>query len=341
MNDRTAFPFSVISGKAAHHIIHEDLVGCTEVIRAAYVAHDQQRTINPQSVFLRFPDRPNARIIGLPAHVSDPVPISGMKWIASYPDNVKAGFPRASAALLLNSHEHGYPFACLESSVISAARTAASAELAARALMGAPRAQCLAIVGTGLIARYVYKFLLGTGWSIDRLKLYDTDPAMAERFASRWCERDRHERGIDLAPDLASAVEGSDLVLFATVALKPHVEDAGLFRHRPVVLHLSLRDLSPGIVLEAFNIADDTEHVMAAATSLHLAEQATGTRSFVAGSLAMVMDGRCAVDRSRTRIFSPFGLGVLDVALGKWVYDRAVAAGIDHPVDDFFFDTER
>jgi ornithine cyclodeaminase/alanine dehydrogenase-like protein (mu-crystallin family) len=33
--------------------------------------------------------------------------------------------------LILNDHDTGYPFACLESSIISATRTAASAALAA------------------------------------------------------------------------------------------------------------------------------------------------------------------------------------------------------------------
>lgn len=330
----TSFPFSVITGEVVHRAIFADLPGCVDVVRAAYVAHDAQRTINPASVFLRFPDRPNARIIGLPAHVALPVPVSGMKWIASYPDNIHAGFPRASAALLLNSHEHGYPFACLEASVISAARTAASAVLAARALADGAHVPTLAIVGAGLIARYVYQFLVGTGWRIDRIKLYDRDPAMADRFAART------GRAI-VAPDLASAVDGAELVVFATVAPTPHVDDPALFAHHPVVLHLSLRDLAPAVILDAFNIADDVEHVMAAQTSLHLTEQALGSRAFVAGPLAAVLDGRCAVDRARTRIFSPFGLGVLDVAVGKWVYDQAIAAGTAHRIDDFFFDMER
>jgi len=32
-----------------------------------------------------------------------------LKWIASYPGNVQRGFPRASAVLVLNDYENGYP----------------------------------------------------------------------------------------------------------------------------------------------------------------------------------------------------------------------------------------
>jgi 2,3-diaminopropionate biosynthesis protein SbnB len=331
--------FTVIPGEVIHRLIHDNLAGCVDVIRTAYLAHDRKQTVNPASVFLRFHDKPNARIIALPAHVAAPVPISGLKWIASFPDNVKAGLPRASAALILNSHEHGYPFACLEASIISAARTAASAALAARVLVGRPSAGTLGIIGTGLIARYVYQFLAGTGWEIGRILLYDTDRAMAERFASRWCDPTRCK--VEIAPDLASVLGTCDVTLFATVAPTPHVDDPRLLAHHPVVLHLSLRDLSPRLVRDAFNVVDDVDHALSAGTSLQLAEQETGTRSFVAGSLAAILDGRCQVDHTRARIFSPFGLGVLDVALGKWVYDRAIDHNLGHVVPNFFFELER
>jgi len=86
---------------------------------------------------------------------------------------------------------------------------------------------------------------------------------------------------------------------------------------------------------------DDVDHVMKANTSPHLTEQLTGNRSFVTGTLADIVLGHKSVDRSRPVIFSPFGMGILDVAVGKWVYDRAVAAGQDLRLNDFFYETTR
>ena len=40
-------------------------------------------------------------------------------------------------------------------------------------------------------------------------------------------------------------------------------------------------------------------------------------------------------------IFSPFGLGVLDLAVAKYVYDRVAASGELHTVPDFFYDMSR
>lgn len=339
---RGIFDFSVITGEAVSRILSENYCACVDVVREAYLAHADGISVNPPSAFLRFQDRPNARIISLPAHLQEPWRVSGIKWIASYPDNISRGIPRASAVLLLNDHDTGYPFACLEASIISAARTAASAALAAEFLnkQGRRHTTRLAIVGTGLIARYVYRFLLAAGWKIENIVLYDLDPLMAKKFADRFCDPPNH-RSVEIASSLASAMQNSDVIVFTTVADKPHVHDKTLLRHSPLVLHLSLRDLAPELLLDANNIVDDVDHVMHADTSPHLAEKLTGTRDFVMGTLADVIRGRCVVDTRRPTIFSPFGLGVLDIALGKWIFDRAVAAGARVPIDHFFHDVER
>jgi N-[(2S)-2-amino-2-carboxyethyl]-L-glutamate dehydrogenase len=107
------------------------------------------------------------------------------------------------------------------------------------------------------------------------------------------------------------------------------------------VLHVSLRDLAPEILLDAVNVVDDVEHCLKADTSPHLTEQLTGNRNFLAGSLAEVIDGRVAVPPDRTVVFSPFGLGVLDLAVGKLVLDQVTASGDLLVVDGFFNDLRR
>jgi ornithine cyclodeaminase len=107
------------------------------------------------------------------------------------------------------------------------------------------------------------------------------------------------------------------------------------------VLNISLRDLAPELIFSSFNFVDDVEHVLQAETSLHLALKESGARDFISGTLGDLVLGSCEVDRSRPIIFSPFGLGVLDVALGKWIYDRAEESGQLRVIEDFFFDLAR
>src|SRR5436309_3045629 len=335
------FELSIINGKTVSDIVRANRHECIRIVRKAYLAHADGQSVNPDSYFLRCPDKPDCRIIARAAYFGNGFDVAGLKWIASFPGNVQRGFPRASAVLVLNSYETGYPLAILESSIISAARTAASAVLAAHWLSGqSRRAHSLGIVGTGFIARYVYDFLVDTGWAIEEVRLYDRSPLESEKFKDTVCRLEQH-RTVTVVPDVAQLVRACDLIVFTTVTPAPHVFDAALFEHNPLVLHISLRDLAPEILLKSQNVVDDVDHVMKANTSPHLTEQRTGNRSFVTGTLAEIMRGRRSVNRNRPIIFSPFGMGILDLAVGKWVFDQAVAAGQGQRVSDFFYETVR
>jgi N-[(2S)-2-amino-2-carboxyethyl]-L-glutamate dehydrogenase len=344
-------PFSVISGAQVQEALRGRERQITELVEETYRIHGAGDSVNPPSYFLRFPDRPSARIIALPASIGGKLRVDGLKWISSFPENVTAGLPRASAVLILNDHDTGYPFACLESSIISATRTAASAALAADWLCasrdgrGRPRPSRVGFFGTGLIARYIHAFLAGTGWSFDEIGVHDLSADSSAGFRG-YLEQYYQERAgtparITVHEDAEQLIRSSDLVVFATIAGEPHVSDLSWFEHNPVVLHVSLRDLAPEILLASTNVVDDVEHCLKASTSPHLVEQLTGSRDFLAGTLDDVMAGRVTVPADRPVVFSPFGLGVLDLAVGKYVYDEVTRSGELHVIDDFFHELRR
>jgi ornithine cyclodeaminase len=331
----------VISGAQVRDVLlgrERDIIALAE---NTYRLHGAGGTVNPPSYFLRFPDRPSSRIIALPASVGGTARVDGLKWISSFPENVTAGLPRASAVLILNDHHTGYPFACMEASVISASRTAALAASAAQWL-GRDRSRPMRVgfVGAGLIARYVHTYLLAAGWSFDEVGVHDVDPDSAAGF-SGYLDRSGTEARITVHERAEQLVRASDLIVFATVASSPHVDDVSWFGHHPMVLNVSLRDLAPEVLLASTNIVDDVEHCLKADTSPHLTEQLTGNRDFLHGTLNDVMAGWVDVPPDRTVVFSPFGLGVLDLAVGKYVYDSLAASGRLVVVDHFFHELSR
>jgi N-[(2S)-2-amino-2-carboxyethyl]-L-glutamate dehydrogenase len=339
----TVPPFAVISGAQVQHALRGRENQITRVVEAAYRLHSAGDSVNPPSYFLRFPDRPSSRIIALPASIGGQVRVDGLKWISSFPGNVTAGIPRASAVLILNDHDTGYPFACLEGSIISATRTAAFAALAADRL-STRRPTRVGFFGAGLIARYIHTFLAGTGWSFDEIGVHDLSADSAAGFRGYlegYLERSGTAGRITVHDSAERLIRSSDLVVFATVAGRPHVSDLSWFGHHPLVLHVSLRDLAPEIVLASANIVDDVEHCLKADTSPHLAERLTGNRDFLHGTLDDVMAGRVTVSADRPLVFSPFGLGVLDLAVGKYVYDEVARSGELHVVDGFFHELSR
>ena len=341
MTGMSAPPFAVISGAQVRDALRGRERPITELVEETYRIHGAGDSVNPPSYFLRFPDRPSARIIALPASIGGKLRVDGLKWISSFPENVAAGIPRASAVLILNDHDTGYPFACLESSIISATRTAASAALAADWLSrGRPRPTRVGFFGTGLIARYIHTFLAGNGWSFDEIGVHDLSADSSAGFRD-YLESSGTAGRVTVYERPEQLIRSSDLVVFATIAGEPHVSDLSWFEHNPVVLHVSLRDLAPEILLASTNLVDDVEHCLKASTSPHLAEQLTGSRDFLAGTLDDVMAGRVTVPADRPVVFSPFGLGVLDLAVGKYVYDEVTRSGELHVIDDFFHELRR
>ena len=334
-------PFAVVPGAQVKQALEGHEKEIVDLVEATYRVHGAGDSVNPPSYFLRFPDRPSARIIALPASIGGEVQVDGLKWISSFPDNVAHGVPRASAVLILNDHDTGYPFACLESSIISATRTAASAALAAdRLSRGRPRPTRVGFFGVGLIARYIHTFLAGTGWSFDEIGVHDLSADSAAGFRG-YLEQSGTGARVTVHGTAEELIRGSDVVVFATVAGQPHVHEVSWFDHHPLVLHVSLRDLAPEILLASVNVVDDVEHCLKADTSPHLVEQLTGNRDFLLGTLDDVLAGRVTVPADQTVVFSPFGLGVLDLAVGKYVYDEVSRSGGLHVVEDFFTELRR
>jgi N-[(2S)-2-amino-2-carboxyethyl]-L-glutamate dehydrogenase len=69
--------------------------------------------------------------------------------------------------------------------------------------------------------------------------------------------------------------------------------------------------------------------VCRAQTSVHLAEQLVGNREFIRCALADILNGKASAREGaeRTVVFSPFGLGVLDLAISKFVQDLGLKHG--------------
>lgn len=331
--------FHVVRGRTIKAIFETYSTLAMDVVLTTYLAHHRGRSENPDSYFLRFQDAPANRIIALPAALLEGEDrIAGIKWIASFPANTRQNLQRASATLVLNDLETGYPIALLEASIISAMRTAASAVLAAHHLLGGRNAiPSLSFIGAGVISRTVLEQFKAHRWVIGQVLVHDTDPASAAAFDAY-----ATALGFDCVQDqsLQHALD-KDVVVLATNTAQPYIDERYTLRTGGVVLNLSLRDLAPCQILKAFNMTDDTQHCLKANTSLHVTQRQVGHHDFIQCSLAQLLLGEADADPSRPMIFSPFGLGVLDVALGKKILDIALSRNETVAVDDFFESTLR
>jgi ornithine cyclodeaminase len=135
----------------------------------------------------------------------------GFKYVNGHPKNTREGRQTVTAFGVLADVGNGYPMLLTEMTILTALRTAATSALAARYL--APEsARSMAIIGNGAQSEFqalAFKALLG----IDRLRLFDIDPA-----ATRRCAANLAGQGIETVScrSAEEAVQGADIITTVT-----------------------------------------------------------------------------------------------------------------------------
>lgn len=316
---------AILTAQDIASVLHERELEVMRVIQTAYSAHARGDTTCPHSLFLRPPHPPDSRIIALPAYIGQDMNVAGVKWISSFPSNLRLGLPRASALIVLNSPETGRAYAVMEGAIISKKRTAASAAVAVSQLVMNPKAvTCVGFIGCGEINREVLIFVSKILPSLTLAKVFDLNSERARLFRG-FCEQQFKIETV-LANSIDQVLGSSQVISIATTSLKPHIQSLAPCLPSAVILHLSLRDLVPQVLYEVDNVVDDVDHICRANTSLDLAAQQSGHRKFIRATIGDILNGVCPAFTSNVRpvVFSPFGLGILDLSLAMYVYEAAM-----------------
>lgn len=299
------------------------------IVYQTYVLYNKGDAVNPQSIFLR-PDAVN-RIIGLPAFIEGKQGSIGIKWVASYPYNINKGIPRASSVIILNDTETGIPLCCINGSLINLFRTACSAFLVLENLFF-QKSINLGIVGTGALAESFLTCIKEFGTvPVQNIAVFDKNADRANKFVKTTGLRENAK-----VTNLETVICSCDVVLFSTTASVPYIVDQKLFSHNPFVIHLSLRDLGEDIILSSNNIVDDLDHVNRENTSVNLASKKVGNTNFINGDICQLLTQSIMLDQNKPIVFSPFGLGVLDIAIAKYIFERANEKNQGTIISNFF-----
>jgi ornithine cyclodeaminase len=301
-------------------------------VAAAFALHARGQTTQPLKPYLRWrPDGHIAdRIIAMPAYVGGERPVAGLKWIGSRHENPdRAGLERASAVIVLNDAETHYPVAVMEGALISAARTAAVTAVAARHLARSGFGT-LCCAGCGPIGRQQVFTLLEQFPSVEVVWLYDlkepASVALAEALAVRHPKLD-----VRIAADAETAVRAGEVVVTATVADRPWLPAAWL-RPGSFLSNVSIMDAAKDVFLSADKVVvDDWEQCNREGKVLHqLTSEGSFSRERLHAELGEIVigarPGREGDDE--VIVLNAMGMGVIDVACAKAIYDRAVAAKI-------------
>ena len=148
--------------------IERNWLELAKVIEKAIHSIGDSDYAQPIKPYLRYRDMKN-RIIAMPAFVGGAVNFSGIKWIASFPDNIQKGIKRAHSVSILNEADSGIPLCTINTPIISGIRTAAVTGLIIDKFLQLHPDKTDMVVGMtgfGQLVNYTWKWSI-ISWAID------------------------------------------------------------------------------------------------------------------------------------------------------------------------------
>jgi ornithine cyclodeaminase len=271
----------------------------------------------PLKPYLRYRD-PKNRIIAMPAFVGGNVNMAGIKWIASFPDNIKSGLPRAHSVVILNNADTGEPVAIICTPLLSVIRTASVSGLMIRRYGERHSLNniVVGITGFGPIGRYHVKMLRALlGDRIARFLVYDVHPPNKSVAAEV-------DPAIELVRRWEDAYLDADIFVTCTVSPTRYIDERP--KRGSLHLNVSLRDYTPE-VYEWFResiIVDDWDEVCRENTDIEIMSVEKGLLKSHTRSIVDVVHHNCLEGYAEGLpiMFNPMGMSVFDIAMGAFYY---------------------
>ena len=285
----------------------------------------------PVKPYLRYGEKKN-RIIAMPAFVGGGIKQAGIKWISSFPDNIKRGLPRAHSVVVLNEADTGVPLGILNSGSISAIRTASVSGLLIDKYIKAKKYKNIkiGIIGFGPIGQYHLDMcgeLLKE--SSVSFHVYDLKGVNINLI------KEANKKHVVAVNSWQEAYEDADIFITCTVSNDRYID----LQPKAGSLHLnvSLRDYKAE-VFEWFSkaiIVDDWEEICRENTDIenfHLQNnlQKENTKSIVDLIASDVFE---TFDKNQAIMFNPMGLAAFDISISqnylRWAKENDIGVSLN------------
>jgi len=290
---------------------------CTRIMEGK----DYSQPVKP---YLRYHDQKN-RIIAMPAFVGGNFQVAGIKWIASFPENIRKGIARAHSVVILNDAETGIPLAVINTALLSGIRTASvtgfviEKYLCSQVDRQEKKFNC-GIIGMGPIGQLHLRMLLQRfGEAIGAIHVYDINgvaPSLIEKYSGR--------NKVIVEDNWGDVFDNADIFITCTVSTRRYIDRAP--RKGALYLNVSLRDFHPEFLRNVDQIVvDNWEEVCRENTDIELAHKEFGLQRADVLEIGDLLEDRKSAWRPGASVmFNPMGMAVYDVAVARYYYDYAV-----------------
>ncbi len=283
----------------------------------------------PIKPYLRYGNLQN-RIIAMPSFVGGDINMAGIKWIASFPNNVSIGVNRASSVVILNNAGTGQVESIINTSLLSAIRTASVTGLMIKYFLKSKKNKNtnVGIIGFGPIGQQHLKMcdsILGD--NVANYYLYDKRPVITQSDVAKMTKCNTI-----IADNWTEVYQNADIFICCTVADEPYIDIKP--KKGALILNVSLRDFKNESYefLKNNIIVDDWDEVCRENTTIELWNKAFGLKKENTKSIIDVVVNK-QMEKYNTNdnvMFNPMGMGVFDIAISTYFYRKAKQENIGY-----------
>ncbi len=299
---------------------------CTDSINGAVQCLYEKDFAQPVKPYLRFRDLTN-RIIAMPAFVGGSVNMAGIKWISSFPGNINKQLPRASSLVVLNDVNTGVPLSVINSSRLSAIRTASvTAFMLNRFLTarGGDRSLVFGMTGFGPIGQMHLEMIQSlAGQRVQEVLIFDLRPIDLSVIPSAIRSK------IRIVKSWQEAYVPADVFMTCTVSKERYID----LQPKPGSFHanVSLRDYGSSVLKQVpCQIVDDWTEVCRENTDVEAAHKEWNLTEADCLTIAdFAIDNPLKrLGKEESAVFHPMGMAVFDLAIAGQFYASAIEKGI-------------
>jgi alanine dehydrogenase len=286
------------------------------------------RTILPAKLFMYLPGKGQGDFMFAgPASVPS-VKAVGVKIVTGYKANPeKFGLPHILALMILTDPENGYPVAVFDGTHLTTFRTGAMTAVAAKYL-ARPDSRILAVLGAGTQGRSTAK-ALSRIFALGEIRLHDPDSRAGEKY--------REEMGpllkvpIRTCSRAEEAVGGSDLIVTVTSAEGEFVRNEWVKAGAFIASVGSYPELDAALPKKVEKlVVDDRTQARYRGELWKGYERGEFDDRMIYAELGEIVSGKKKGRETREErtLACLTGVGTLDVAVARRVYETALARNL-------------
>jgi alanine dehydrogenase len=296
---------------------------CLRAVEDAFRRYGEGTAASPKSIAFHA----SSGTFHIKAAMAD---VLATKINANFPENPSCHrLPTIQGVIVVMDCERGTTLAILDSTLITALRTAAATAISAKYL-SRTNAKTLMVIGCGTQGRATVEAMREVR-AIDKVLAYDTDAPSADRFARELSER--HGLSVRAVGSVGEAVRDADIVVTCTPARTPildvHHLHPGLFIAAVGADNPQKQELTPALMSRSKIVADILEQAATMGDLHHALEAGALRREDVHGELGDVICGRVSArtTEAETFVFDSTGTALQDVAVASIAVHRAIERG--------------